>query len=104
MGERMAASQHLTIHSPKEPEHVLVCVICEQNIGSAEHLLQHISQTHGITLWRLSHQEDQAETTQGVTKEEVDEEEEEEEKDGPVSVEQDRFLLFLLLLFIIFLV
>merc|ERR550539_1920123 len=77
----MAASLHLTTHSAREPGHVLVCVICDQNIGSADHLLQHISQTHGITLWRHSHQ---GQPTKGVT-------EEEEEKDGEVSVEQDRF-------------
>ena len=75
-------------------------MICDQNIGSAGHLLQHISINHGITLWRHSTQGDLGDTTQGVAKEEEEdveedeedeEEEEEEEKDGQVSVEQDSF-------------
>ena len=84
-----------------EQGHGLVCVICEQSIGSAEHLLQHISQNHGIRLWRPSQQGDQGDTTQEVTKKEADEveedeeedeeEEEEEEKDGQVGVEQESF-------------
>ena len=80
-----------------------MCVLCEQKVGSADSLLHHISQNHGITLWRQTHQGDEL---KGVTEEkeveeemeeeveedeEEDEEEEEEEKAGDVSVEQDSF-------------
>ena len=81
-----------------------MCVICQQNIGTAEHLLHHISQNHGITLWRHSTQENQGDKPLEVTEEEEeeeleeeveedgeDDEEEEEEKDGEVSAEQDSF-------------
>ena len=81
-----------------EPGPGLVCVICDQNIGSAGHLLQHISINHGITLWRHSTQGDLGDTTQEVAKveeedveEDEEDEEEEEEKDDQVSVEQDSF-------------
>ena len=83
-----------------------MCVLCEQKVGTADLLLQHISQNHGITLWRQTHQGDEL---KGVTEEveveeeemveeveeeddeEDEEEEEEEEKTGQVSVEQDSF-------------
>ena len=86
----------LEIFSIPEPGPVLVCVICEEKTGSAEHLLQHISQNHGIRLWKHPHQGDQGDTPQEVVEEEEDDdddedEEEEEEKEGPVSVEQERF-------------
>ena len=72
-----------------------MCVLCEQKVGTADLLLHHISQNHGITLWRQTHQGDEL---KGVTEEvEVEEEEmveeveeeddeEEEEEDGVTSV------------------
>ena len=49
-------------------------------MGPAEHLLQHISESHGITLWRNSHQEDRQVDKEETIDEEVEEDEVEEEE------------------------
>ena len=49
-------------------------------MGPAEHLLQHISESHGITLWRNSHQEDRKVDKEETIDEEVEEDEVEEEE------------------------
>ena len=37
----------------------LVCVLCERRLNTAENLLEHISNEHGITLWRVSEEREE---------------------------------------------
>ena len=82
----------LILKSLSENGQLLICVLCEERVGPAEHLLQHISESHGITLWRTEehHEQDgRLERTEEGEEEgdEVDEEERVEE--GEVNLQQE---------------